>query len=307
MANPQKPVPPSFGIKNLLKLFPPALDYTYFSGRDEYPFKADATVHNTANAWWLAECSLLAYESENTVRKVLSEAGDFQEDTFQWIESRETDTQGFIIEAIDFAVISLRGTEFYRPDEIIQNPLKLLRMARDLLLDAQLQLNTHTQKTPVFDTSVHSGFYCALNSIWSQIQRPINGLPSSKSLWLTGHSLGAAISTLLAHQFATRIAGLYTYGSPCVGGLEFADAFDQKGLNQKTFRYLHGNDFVAKVLENWNQRAPSQRYAHVGTLKTLDTKQRKTFLETLWNRLVALDQTDHAPIYYAIQAWNVIP
>ena len=307
MATPLKPIPPSFGAENLLKLIPPALDYNYFSREDKYSFKADATVHSAVNAWWLAECSLLAYESKDGVRSVLANSGVFEPSTFQWIESHDTGTQGFIIEAHNLAVISLRGTEFYRPDEIIYNPRKLLRVARDLLLDVQLPLKTQTQDMPVFDKPVHAGFCRALSSVWHILEKYISGLSGNKTLWLTGHSLGAAIATLLAYQFPDRIAGLYTYGSPCVGGLEFAGEFENKGLNQKTFRYLHGNDFVVKSLELWSRGITFPRFTHVGTLKTLDAKKRKNFLETVWNRFVSLDQTDHAPIYYAIHTWNLIP
>jgi hypothetical protein len=77
--------------------------------------------------------------------------------------------------------------------------------------------------------------------------------------------------------------------------------FKRLGFNERMFRYVHGNDLVAKGLE-----FPGTRYRHVGTLVALEADSRKNVLELAWNWVSRRDLTDHAPLYYALQAWNRI-
>ena len=52
------------------------LDYPYFEGADDFPFEPERTEFSAANAWWLAEISLLAYVTDrNFVRERLARAG----------------------------------------------------------------------------------------------------------------------------------------------------------------------------------------------------------------------------------------
>lgn len=110
------------------------------------------------------------------------------------------------------------------------------------------------------------------------------------------------MAAMIAFQFPDHVAGLYTYGCPCPGGQEFADAFERLRLDQRSFRYVHGNDLVAKGLV-----FPGTPYRHVGTLVAIDTESRKNLLERAWNWVIRRDMTDHAPLYYALQTWNLIP
>jgi hypothetical protein len=44
-----------------------------------------------------------------------------------------------------------------------------------------------------------------------------------------------------------------------------------------------------------------------GTLVALEADSRQNVLERAWNWVLRRDLTDHAPLYYALQAWNRIP
>lgn len=172
-------------------------------------------------------------------------------------------------------------------------------------MDAQVLPSVHIEQAPIFDMPIHTGFYRALRSVWEQVSEFIDSV-DKKPIWVTGHSLGGAIATLLAYKYPEQIRGLYTYGSPCVGTTKFADKFNLQAVAKHSFRYVHGNDFVAKVLEIAGDRIGAVNYRHVGELKHLPAEARKNWVERLWNRVIPLDQTDHAPLYYALHTWNQI-
>lgn len=302
MANPRKDIPPSFGNTDALLL--PAKNYHYFKDNNLYPFDPTAEEHSPINAWWLAECSLLAYETEQNVKAILEKEVPFYDnDGFKWFEKSTSGLDGFGFQSKDkdFAILSFRGTEFYRPGDILQDFGKIGTVLQDIFQDLHLQLETF-DGTPTFDVPVVQGFYQQLKSIWPELNAWIERLPPTCNLWLTGHSLGAAISLLVAYQFPDRVAGIYTFGCPCPGSKEFADVFNQRHLNARTFRYVHGNDLVAKGLEFLGSN-----YQHVGILETLDAESHKNWLEKGLNSILRRDMTDHAPLYYALNCWNLIP
>jgi hypothetical protein len=68
---------------------------------------------------------------------------------------------------------------------------------------------------------------------------------------LTGHSLGAAVSTigaedLRAHDIPVR--ELYLFASPRVGDSHFAEKYDASPLGQVTYRHVASTDFVANLM-----------------------------------------------------------
>ncbi len=298
MADLRKPIPSSFGPQNQNNLLLPARAYEYFQHGTDFPFTADVQGHSSIDAWWLAECSLLAYETPANIRSVLTSVARFDASTFVSLEDAASGLNGFCIRGQDFAVISFRGTEFYRPDDIFRDVSKLWSVGRDIAQDAKLFMST-SNGPPGFDVKVVKGFRQPLESIWPKLSSWIDGLPRSRNLWLTGHSLGGAMAVLAAYQVADRVAGVYTFGCPCPGGEAFAEKFNHLGLNQRTFRYVHGNDPVAKGLE-----FPFSQYRHVGILRAISADSRKNLAEQAVNAVFPLDMTDHAPLYYALHTWN---
>jgi pimeloyl-ACP methyl ester carboxylesterase len=142
---------------------------------------------------------------------------------------------------------------------------------------------------------------------------------------MTGHSLGAALATLAADRLRT-VQGLYVFGSPAVGDRAFADTFPVPA-----FRIVHHRDIVARVPPFGSRPDKGQAdYVHVGGLKYIDgdgrlrdeadgtetlrglTREaiRSLFRLPLPARLAGLFDAarepfdDHAPLYYALRAWN---
>jgi pimeloyl-ACP methyl ester carboxylesterase len=87
---------------------------------------------------------------------------------------------------------------------------------------------------------VHSGFWEAYASLRDEIGKWLEEQPET-SLVITGHSLGAAMATLMAAHHPR--AQLVTFGSPRVGTTPFAAQFAGRDVR----RYVDCADFVTRV------------------------------------------------------------
>ena len=123
-------------------------------------------------------------------------------------------------------------------------------------------------------------------------------LPANANITITGHSLGAALATLLAMDMAvnTKLAvGLYTLASPRVGDLTFHNVFNHVVPN--AYRIANRLDVVTKT-------PPPLLYFHVGDETDLVPPDTMKFdlgcehhLSTYFNMLAALiGQQDLYPI-----------
>jgi triacylglycerol lipase len=89
---------------------------------------------------------------------------------------------------------------------------------------------------------------------------------AARSLWFTGHSLGAALATLAVARSLERglpVNGLYDYGSPRCGDRDFAIAFNAKF--DQAYRFVYSHEVVTRVpLRLFG-------YRHVGDVKYIDS------------------------------------
>ena len=111
-------------------------------------------------------------------------------------------------------------------------------------------------------------------------------------VWLTGHSLGAALATICAMRLHPRVKGVYTYGSPGVGDQTLVNFCDEH-LSGKIFRYVNGRDLVAKALTT----KPYAGYHHVGERQLLDIRQSAGLFGFFWDGFT-IGLRDHSPLYY---------
>ena len=191
-----------------------------------FGFNEQAKGHNLQNAMALADFSHLAYFEPAFVEKYLKQWGY---DAFRWVEDKSTDTQAFVAGKGQHLVVCFRGTS----------------SGTDALVDAKFL------KTDAFGGRgrVHGGFQDALESVWNQVQEAVKALGADKKLFVSGHSLGAALAQLAAHRFALgsfRVAGVYVYGSPRVGNREFTEAYNEL-LKAKTFLHINDRDIVTQM------------------------------------------------------------
>jgi len=86
---------------------------------------------------------------------------------------------------------------------------------------------------------VHVGFKGEINKLWPAIEKAIANVGN---LYVTGHSLGAAMATIAASRMQLKVTALITFGSPRVGNEKFV-----KSLNVEHYRVQNNCDDVTKV------------------------------------------------------------
>jgi len=94
---------------------------------------------------------------------------------------------------------------------------------------------------------VHQGFKCEVDDLWPMVEEDLVAKAKDQNLWFCGHSLGAAMATIMASRcWADEALGdpveLYTYGSPRVGWPGFVNS-----LAVKHHRWKNNNDIVTTV------------------------------------------------------------
>jgi hypothetical protein len=234
---------PAITFKNL---FPPYKDYEYFQNWKIVPFEYGGSSFSLANAWWLAEASTLVYADEAYVRTRFRGAG-----LERIIFLNRSSTQCFIVSNSRFAIVIFRGSEIWNRNDLF-GPRQMIA---DFMTDIDIRLSDWIR-----GGKVHTGFMTSLDSIWDDMQPEIKRLQDQGVLiWVTGHSLGAALATLAADRLQ-NVQGLYTFGSPRVGDQEF-----QKRFGLKAFRVVNGKDIVADI-------PPKGLYRHVGEHIFIDQK-----------------------------------
>lgn len=247
----------------------------YFARNPLPQFDANSAGYASANAWWLAEFSRIAYRHDRpgvvALRRESLAASGFDE--LAAFASDLTGTGAMLVQsraASPFAVLAFRGTE---------------QKIQDFLHDAD------TWPVPAFAGSVlvHRGFKRALNSVWTAIDAELNRL--SCPVFYTGHSLGAALATLAAARRAPR--AVYAFGSPRVGDVRFVDRL----RNVPIYRIVHGADIVTSVPPE------ALGFRHVGEERRIGSAPSRAGvfdMAAIWNQLSAPPPplADHAPINY---------
>ncbi|HKV60643.1 MAG TPA: lipase family protein [Candidatus Acidoferrum sp.] len=190
------------------------------------------------------------------------------------------------VKANQLAVVAFRGTDADDPT--------------DLLDDAEANLVNWNGKGQVFD-----GFKDALEEVQEELFPAVQALDCRKLF--TGHSLGAALATLLATIKAPD--ALFTIGSPRVGDHDFIASL----AGVKSFRYVDCCDIVTQL-------PPTLfGYAHLGDPYYIDRNRQMSLnpsddfisgdrlraradylLQYAWKsgNVAVRDLADHAPINY---------
>lgn len=202
-------------------------------GRDDvipsrlFDFDQESDWHHLPNAMILADFAHLAYFGPAYIEQQLQQWGY---DSFQWIEDLGTDTQAYVAAKEQHVIVCYRGTA----------------SRTDWIMDAKLS------KTASFNGvgKVHRGFKSALDSVWEKIKTAVEERSEGRKLFVTGHSLGAALAQLTAYRLAVLqkhdIAAVYAFGSPRIGNRAYKKAYDEL-LSFKTFLHINNQDIVPQL------------------------------------------------------------
>jgi triacylglycerol lipase len=228
----------------------PSETYPYFFHIVEHPFEPSESGFSLSNASVLADASLLAYGGEELIKAqaphMFPKGAAGPEPSL--ISGSWHGGHCFIASSPQFAVVAFRGTRIDRfPDFVAHLQSGAVNIA-DLLIG--------WDAAPLAGGKVHPGFRSAVDEIMPGLRNALDRL-AGQPLWLTGHSLGAALATVAAtdlDQAGVKVQGLYTFGSPRVGSADFARDFAVP-----CFRVVNDDDVVPHLPLNI---APAD-YQHV--------------------------------------------
>jgi len=125
---------------------------------------------------------------------------------------------------------------------------------------------------------VHHGFKTEVDELWPMIKEDLKRHANNKKdLWFTGHSLGAAMTTIIASRCHAdtnmpSIKEVYTYGSPKVGWNKYV-----KSLNVPHHRWVNNNDIVTTVpptFMGYRHHGEEHYLNHWGNVRMLTGWQR---------------------------------
>ena len=117
--------------------------------------------------------------------------------------------------------------------------------------------------------NVSDGFLKIYNRCRESFMKPLAALsPACKQLFVSGHSLGGALSLLalpdVVQSTPFKDAQVYNYGCPRVGDNDFAQAYNSQPKTT-TYRVVNSSDLVTSIpLPVDVPLIPSGNYTHVG-------------------------------------------
>jgi len=171
-----------------------------------------------------AKLAKIAY---NTEKKAASQAKRLGFTTVEFYDKDGAQAYRFMNK--DDIVIACRGTE---PSEF--NDIKADLKAMPVMAETVGR--------------VHRGFKAEVDELWPMVEEDLLRKANvNKTLWFCGHSLGAAMATIMASRCYHNIdlndpIELYTYGSPRVGWKKYCNS-----LGVVHHRWRNNNDIVTKV------------------------------------------------------------
>jgi hypothetical protein len=296
-------------------LRPPKADFAYFAGADRVPFEPEAIGFSTANAWWLADASMLAYGDRTFVDDALARsplpALGF---SAEWAGG-QNDRHVLVLHGPRVTIVAPRGTRLFVHD-VFSRARLIVPSLQDLFTDAQVRL------VPFGAGRVHAGFCHAFEDVRDSLQLAFDrAWDAGRKIWLTGHSLGAAVSTVaFVHVGRERIAGLYTFGCPPVGDGDFARSLAQWPIVRfvhradwagreppKALPYVHAgvrHDVPSNPVEPAEESARAAVRRGFASLRSI---AENGLLDMGKLALPARALADHAPVCYATGLWNALP
>jgi triacylglycerol lipase len=149
---------------------------------------------------------------------------------------------------------------------------------------------------------VHAGFGHALFDAWAKIESALDKVMprvsagsdpaqvanrTQRTLWLTGHSLGAGLAVLTGAAFSMwtdqvkrQVNGIYTFGQPRIGLYRFCGNYDHL-LHERTFRFVNKKDLVPRVpFRGWD-------YADIGRMIHFDSNNEPQLQSAEWNNFLS--------------------
>jgi len=199
----------------------------------------------------------LAYEDPKVIRHICHQwnMGTSDELFFSFNQ-----TQAYIMADDKHIVLSFRGTELINPkDWAVDFQLKFSAMQIRAMDGADVAEGAPSKAL------AHHGFLDALGLLDSPIHNVgpydklcgvLNDLKAEnkKKIWITGHSLGAALASIFVAQLVLdnnelldSLGGLYTFGQPRCGDEEYCKLFTELVERGLVYRVVNKKDLVTRL------------------------------------------------------------
>jgi len=169
-------------------------------------------------------------------------------------------------------IISCRGTQ---PSEM-----------NDIMADLEV-----FKADSVTGNKIHQGFKEEVDKIYESVFDIVSRRALTKKIWVTGHSLGGAMATILAQRLEFKggydVDTLYTYGSPRAGGPKFR-AWCDKHLNHQ--RFVNNNDVVPCVptFFRWRHSGKCNYIKSTGEVTNLGRWSSERIRDKGWSLLTTI-------------------
>lgn len=183
---------------------------------------------NVDLAIFLANCCKLTYDQFNNGGSFSIPRGFQLVDSFKAKSFEETEWFGYIIESDDAIIVAFRGTvtnyDWIADAEVFQDPFPYASHGG----------------------AVHHGFLHIYSSCRDQIMKILRERPRNKTLFITGHSLGAALAVLNAYDTSLNLdfnhVMMVNFGGPRVGDPTFCSIYNCKLF--KSYRIVNLFDLI---------------------------------------------------------------
>lgn len=170
---------------------------------------------NTTQLLTFAKLSATTYDNPKDSKSKFKELGY---DIVEFFDVKGA--QAYLLKGANDYVLSFRGTEVSQPSDVL----------------ADLKAGKNIEAC---GGKVHVGFKGELNKVWPAIEKAIANIDT---VYVTGHSLGAAMATIAASRMQTKVTALITFGSPRTGNRQFVNS-----LTVTHYRVQNNCDDVTKV------------------------------------------------------------
>lgn len=144
---------------------------------------------------------------------------------------------------------SKKGADIY----ILENDHDIIIVCRgtEVHQKSDIKADLNIRRMSATQGKIHTGFNSYVNHVWAPaVEHAQRAKTACKNIWITGHSLGGAMATLMAERFACAPlcqtpSAVFTYGSPRVGNRKFINHFN--ALSFTHHRWVNDGDIVTKV------------------------------------------------------------
>ena len=303
-------------------LLPPVspTQYRYFENAQDHPFRVDEESPSLRNAWWMAECSLAAYAEPEMAEEIFT-AGGLRIADGGVISGPSQGGRCFVLESDGAIIVAFRGTQTVKEEQLANIEAirkQWAKVMRDVTTDAKVVMVPWSGRA---GGNVHKGFADSLGEMLAAIRAVIASLRRpgiEHKLWITGHSLGAALATLAA-DVLEGVHGIHTFGSPQVGDEEFANNVALKGWRIRN--HADGITWAPSRLLGYRHVRPGFYFDRKGEFSEepdaagLLLDWLKGVPANLGDVIDSLHDghlsglapeaiNDHAPIFYCTLTWN---